>query len=109
MGPVGPWARGQANKGLKQCKKKRLYFVDGIIYLFRTAASIRSIWRRSRVRSSHMCQKTKDYVFTKIPTIGVPAAGRRRRRRKNLQQPPLPHPIAPRDQISRSGKPLTPM
>ena len=34
---------------------------------------------------------------------------RRRRRRKNFWPGAGPHPIAPRDQISRSGKPLTPI
>ena len=33
----------------------------------------------------------------------------RRRRRKNLLAASSPHPITPRDSISRSGIPLTPM
>ena len=35
--------------------------------------------------------------------------GRRRRRRKNLLAASSPHPITPRDSISRSGIPLTPI
>ena len=60
-----------------------------------------------------MCHKTKDFVFTKNPTFGVDGGGGGDdgggddgRISSNLQ-PPLP--IAPRDEISRSGKPLTPI
>ena len=57
-----------------------------------------------------MCHKTEDFVFTKNPTFGVDGGGGGGggggRISSNLQ-PPLP--IAPRDEISRSGKPLTPI
>ena len=60
-----------------------------------------------------MCHKTKDFAFTKKTTFGVDGGGGDDdddgggdgRISSNLQ-PPLP--IAPRDKISRSGKPLTP-
>ena len=56
-----------------------------------------------------MCHKTEDFVFTKNPTFGVDGGGDGGgddgRISSNLQ-PPLP--IAPRDEISRSGNPLTP-
>ena len=60
-----------------------------------------------------MCHKTKDFVFTKNPTFGVDGGdnddddGDDDGRIFSNLQPPFP--IAPRDKISRSGKPLTPM
>ena len=57
-----------------------------------------------------MCHKTKDFVLPKALLLGVDGDGGGDdddgRISSNLQ-PPLP--IAPRDEISRSGKPLTPI
>ena len=57
-------------------------------------------------------QSWRKWFTKKHPIYGLPHGRRRRRRqrrRKNFLPPPGPRPITRRDNISRSGKPLTPM
>ena len=71
----------------------------------RTAARLRAVSRQYRVWISHMCQKPEENDNYQTPTFGR----RRRRRRKNFLAASSPHLITPRDSISRSGIPLTPI
>ena len=60
----------------------------------------------ARLDLSHVSEN-KGFGNSQTPTFG--GRRRRRRRRKNLLAASSPHPITPRDPISRSGIPLTPI
>ena len=73
----------------------------------RAASTVAFICRLQKIHSSAMCHKTKDFLFSKNLLLGVDGGDGDDGRISSHLQPPRP--IAPRDGISRSGKPLTPI